>query len=160
MPPLVPGVQPPEAEPSREWSRGHQELDRIHHEVWIRLQVLYPEQENEKTALDRCTVYVEHFTLNRAWMPFSAACSSNRFFSSGLRFPAFSAAWIWSKTALSSIAARRVDTLQEQCQIRSGTLDKQEWRTSHWIRDIFPGHCGTNLQHRGMSGSWQDDVLL
>ena len=77
-------------------------------------------------GLDKRTAHVEHFTLNSAWMPFSAACFSNRFFSSGLRFPAFSAACIWSKTALSSIAARRVDTLQEQCQIHSGTLDKQE----------------------------------
>ena len=58
-------------------------------------------------------------------MPFSAACSSNRFFSSALRFPAFSAACIWSKTALSSIAARSVDTLQEGCQFHSEALDKQ-----------------------------------
>lgn len=50
-------------------------------------------------------------TLKRACRPFSAACSSRRFFSSGDRLPAFSAAWIWSNTLLSSIAERRVDTL-------------------------------------------------
>jgi len=49
--------------------------------------------------------------LNRACSPFSAACSSRRFFSSGVRFPAFSAAWIWSKTLFSSMADRSVDTL-------------------------------------------------
>jgi len=110
-------------------------------------------------GLDKC---MKHFTLNRAWMPFSAACSSNRLFSSGLRFPVFSAACIWSKTALSSIAAWRVNTQQEWCQIHSGTLDKQEWRMfhCHWICDICPGHYGTNLQHQGMSGLLQDDVLL
>lgn len=53
----------------------------------------------------------DRLTLKRAWRPFSAACSSRRFFSSGDKFPAFSAAWIWSKTLFSSIAERSVDTL-------------------------------------------------
>lgn len=50
-------------------------------------------------------------TLNKACRPFSAACSSRRFFSSGERLPAASAACICSKTFLSSIADRSVDTL-------------------------------------------------
>lgn len=49
--------------------------------------------------------------MKSAWRPFSAACSSSFFFSSGLKFPAFSAAWIWSKTAFNSIADLSVDTL-------------------------------------------------
>ena len=50
-------------------------------------------------------------TLNNACKPFSAACSSSRFFSSGERFPALSAACICSKTFFSSIADRKVETL-------------------------------------------------
>ena len=50
-------------------------------------------------------------TLNNACSPFSAACSSSRRRSSSVRFPAFSAAWIWSKTDLSSMAERTVDML-------------------------------------------------
>jgi hypothetical protein len=60
-------------------------------------------------------------TLKRAWRPFSAACSSRRFFSSGLRLPDCSACCIWSNTALSSIADRRVDTLQN--------VSESKWRT-------------------------------
>lgn len=51
-------------------------------------------------------------TLNKACTPFSAAWSSRRFFSSGERLPAASAACICSKTCLSSIAERRVEKLK------------------------------------------------
>ncbi len=60
--------------------------------------------------------------LNNAWTPFSAACSSSFFLSSGESPPAFSAAWIWSNTALSSIAERRVDTVSEKTWYLDWTL--------------------------------------
>lgn len=136
--PLQGAGEPPHgAAPSGEEWMGLQEHGHTSRAAQTRSPALSPTHCSVSVAVCERRTHGE-LTLKSAWRPFSAACSSSFLFSSGVRFPAFSAAWICSKTCFKSIAARRVETLAQQLEQREARIIQHHSRLAEHV--VFALH--------------------